>query len=113
MPPAGEYGGVYNYDVPVPGGYGGDEMPVYEGMPSGGGYGEASGFRGPTGSGGGFARPPPPPSEAVSEARSEWVETRPENLYHSEETNSPGPNPHYKALPPVWGCTEYSKYSSH
>lgn len=61
--------------------------------------------------GGGEAFTPPPPTPPV-EAHGGWVNTRPENLYHSEETDSPGGNPYYKKLPSVWGKTKYSKYSS-
>lgn len=78
-----------------------------------GDYGDAGEFPitdDPMGGGGDFSPPAPPPPV---EAQGGWVDTRPENLYHSEETEAVGGNPYYKKLPSVWGKTKYSKYSDH
>lgn len=45
---------------------------------------------------------------APVEARAEWVETRPENLYHSDETDGVVKDQPYTAFQPIWGQTRYS-----
>lgn len=79
--------------MPFPGYYGEDEE-----IPMAGG---------PMGSGGDLA----PQSSAVVgpvEARAKWVATRPENLYHSEETDGVVRDRPYTAFPSVWTGTKYS-----
>lgn len=94
---AGEYGG--GYDMPCPEdmafdeyyGEGGD---TFSGMPTGGGGGPVA----------------PSTVAAPVEARAKWVATSSENLYRSEETDGVVKDQPYKALPPIWRDTNYSKF---
>lgn len=100
QPSAGRYGGGYDMSftegMPFPEDmafddyYGGGED-VFSNMSVGGGAGRALST-----------------VTAPVEARAEWVETRPENLYHSDETNGVVRDQPYTAFQPIWGQTRYS-----
>ena len=112
----GAQGTGYPQDAPFAGGYGGDPAFAggygeYQDMPFQGELGEGEGMPmagGPAGRGGGSRAPST--VGAPAEARPAWVPVRPENLYHSEETDGVVKYRSYSALPPVWGQTNYAKF---